>query len=578
MWTQDYRKHWTKKGASYPLELEDFPFHLPSRVQEQLIAPLNCLGGSGAFLLHYLQQLRVRDANGRTGQSNRVAFNRVNDGFNNGTNSGNADGSADRNTDITPSDNTNGNTDGNTDSSAEGNTDRSTDTSVRANADGNTGRNTGDSAVDDVTGNADGNADGNVHGNTGVRTGGSTGGSTDKRTDSSAGGNTRGSTGCSAGDSTDNSTDDNTGGSIDSNAGGSAGGNAGEDTDDNTGGSTDDDADDNTDDNTGVGDRPPMGVDAYGVPGPRTSTPGDGWNALDHLGVWDCYLGHVKQSKDIPSEFHQPWAESLAEVMTRVESARLDGDPLALERALKWLFVVHQLLLRLDGGRRHGRRLIAAMRRRFEMWHRGELKELVVLWRLDVRKASSRRRERTLDAAATVEEAMKLIEDNCLSKAMVYLTGNGLGDMGNQDIREQLKRKHPQERREWDRSGIDDMPRLTLGSAREVFKDLERNSGVGADRFRMEYLICLVRGVMGQATRDNVLGQWDIFADRVVNNDFPAWFNLVWTTVVQFAPIKKEGPTPTQTEVRPVGCGGVTRRAIARMVKVAEKRSPSHNV
>jgi hypothetical protein len=134
------------------------------------------------------------------------------------------------------------------------------------------------------------------------------------------------------------------------------------------------------------------------------------------------------------------------------------------------------------------------MRRRFGLWRRGELRELVALWRLDVRAADSRRRVRSLDIAAMVKEAMKLIEDNCLSKAMVYLAGNGLGDMGLPEIREQLQRKHPQVRRDWDGSGVEDMPRLVLGGARDVFKDLQRNSGVGADRFRAEYLIRIVRG------------------------------------------------------------------------------------
>ena len=104
-------------------------------------------------------------------------------------------------------------------------------------------------------------------------------------------------------------------------------------------------------------------MDIYGVPGPRASEQRGGWNALDHLGVWDCYLGHTMQSKDIPEEFHQPWAEAVSEVLSRVEQARLDPDPLALERALKWFFALHQLLLRAEGGHRFGRRLEASMRR-----------------------------------------------------------------------------------------------------------------------------------------------------------------------------------------------------------------------
>jgi hypothetical protein len=53
--------------------------------------------------------------------------------------------------------------------------------------------------------------------------------------------------------------------------------------------------------------------------------------------------------------------------------------------------------------------------------------------------------------------------------------------------------------------------------------------------------------------------------------DLPQWFYLVWTTIVQFSPIKEKGPTPSQDEVRPVGCGGMVRRAISAMVKVVKK-------
>ena len=80
------------------------------------------------------------------------------------------------------------------------------------------------------------------------------------------------------------------------------------------------------------------------------------------------------------------------------------------------------------------------MRRRFVLWREGGHRELVALWRRDVRTAISQtRRRRGVDLAAAVKEAsMRLIEENCLSKGMVHLTGRGLGDLGLQAIRDQL--------------------------------------------------------------------------------------------------------------------------------------------
>jgi len=130
---------------------------------------------------------------------------------------------------------------------------------------------------------------------------------------------------------------------------------------------------------------------------------------------------------------------------------------------------------------------------------------------------------------------MKLVEENCLSKAMVHLGEHGLGDMSLPAIRAQLLRKTPQERRDWDGSGIDQFPRLVPGSTRDALKNLKRNAGVGADRCRAEYLLRLVRGEVDDAAQAAVLSAWGKFAEHVVNKDLPDWFYLVWTTVVQFA-------------------------------------------
>ena len=59
VWAHGYREYWTAKGTTYPLHLEDFPYHLPGAVQDQFIAPLNREGAVGPYLLHYLQRLPV---------------------------------------------------------------------------------------------------------------------------------------------------------------------------------------------------------------------------------------------------------------------------------------------------------------------------------------------------------------------------------------------------------------------------------------------------------------------------------------------------------------------------------------
>jgi len=128
---------------------------------------------------------------------------------------------------------------------------------------------------------------------------------------------------------------------------------------------------------------------------------------------------------------------------------------------------------------------------------------------------------RDLDKAASIRLAVKLIEDGCLSKAMAHLGEHGLGDLGIPQIQAQLQKKHPQERKDWEKGGIEEMPRMELGDAKKALINICRNAGVGADRFRAEYLLRLVRGEMDGAVRGAVLGAWQKFAGHVANNDHP---------------------------------------------------------
>jgi hypothetical protein len=75
-------------------------------------------------------------------------------------------------------------------------------------------------------------------------------------------------------------------------------------------------------------------------------------------------------------EFHEQWARALAEVLESLHTSLTDPDHIALERATKWVFVIHQLLLQTDDGR-VGRRLEGAMRRRFKLFESCRMQTLV---------------------------------------------------------------------------------------------------------------------------------------------------------------------------------------------------------
>jgi len=205
------------------------------------------------------------------------------------------------------------------------------------------------------------------------------------------------------------------------------------------------------------------------------------------------------------------------------------------------------------------------MRRRFALFESGQMRILVQHWLHD-RARAMQHAPRHLDTATTVKLAVKLIEEGLLSKGLAHLSSKGLGDMEREPIIAQLRDKHPQARRNWARHA-DDAPRLALGGARDVLKNLRRRAGTGAGRFRNDYLIRHVRREMNAASQAHVLSEWEVFTDHAVNGDFPDWWYVVWTTIVLFAPIKKRGQCEDTHDCRPVGCGSVRRRAHAQNVK-----------
>ena len=304
------------------------------------------------------------------------------------------------------------------------------------------------------------------------------------------------------------------------------------------------------------------------VPGPRELPSGDMWSCIDKVGVWDTYLNHLHMSKDVPQPFHERWARAQLDVLQRVESALRDPDPLALERAMKWFFLHHQLLLRTDNGRT-GPRLERIMRRRFDLWETGQLDVLMNLWQQDRRRAETN--IRPMNDSSRVKMAVKLIEEGCVTKALSHIGGEGLGDLSLHAIQGQLAAKSPQEREDWASPVTTSTPRFDTPDVRKYYKNLRRRAGVGADGFRNEYLLRLIRGQVGEATRAQVLQAHQQFADHVINGDLPPWFYVVWTSVVAIAPIKSRGETPASHDVRPVGQGGILRRAIAGLVKGVSK-------
>ena len=300
------------------------------------------------------------------------------------------------------------------------------------------------------------------------------------------------------------------------------------------------------------------GWDLGAVPPPRADGPSDGKGAIDRISALDCLLCHVSLLRDVPMEFHEDWARAFTEVQDDLTIALDGGEPREIERSIKWYLCLHQVLLRLDDGHRGGRRALAATTRRFLEWEDGDYAKLLRDWERDVRRCSTLVRP-ARDEARTVRYATKLVEAGAVSKAMRILESKGLGDISVPRIRDQMARKHPQTRLDWDHdlSGVE---RIQLTKVDLGLTKLRRHAGTGVDRFPFEYLFRIKRGVMPTAVREAAVSSISVLGSRILNCDLPGWFYVLWTTPLLFAPYKDVATM----DCRPVAAGIARRRFYGR--------------
>ena len=113
---------------------------------------------------------------------------------------------------------------------------------------------------------------------------------------------------------------------------------------------------------------------------------GEGWAVIDCVLVEDILESPFSHVTQIDDALHEAWAHATVDVLEAVRDASgpAEGNP-ALDRALKWLLVYHDVLLRNPprGGRR-GAEVIPA---RFDAWRQGDFEALVVHWLRDRAKA-----------------------------------------------------------------------------------------------------------------------------------------------------------------------------------------------
>ena len=163
------------------------------------------------------------------------------------------------------------------------------------------------------------------------------------------------------------------------------------------------------------------------------------WQAIDHIPILACAVSPFAHLDKVPQEHIEGWALIWAEILEHFHASEDDASHC---RSLKWMLLIHDIMLRLPprGGRR-GRDYVA---QRFSAWQTGDKAKLVQWWERDRGAAHHPIQAQSRDDAdRAVERALALIADGEIGRAARLLESQGLGDMSDERVVEQLRRKHP---------------------------------------------------------------------------------------------------------------------------------------
>eukprot|EP00873_Tetraselmis_striata_P018615 jgi/Tetstr1/438879/TSEL_027388.t1 len=234
----------------------------------------------------------------------------------------------------------------------------------------------------------------------------------------------------------------------------------------------------------------------------------------------------------VPIDFQEAWAEAQRCVNERVVAAVEADDTVVLDRALKWKYMLPQLLLRAPS--RGGRR------------------------RTSLGMALPRFRGEAHDRTHTV---VALVEDGELSRAAGRLSSKGMGDLSDHAILAQLRDKHPSRSHPIPNAAYDipvDEAALMV-DMRVPYQQLKQHVAAGPSGMRNEYLRCLV-GEYAPASGPAAVRAMSEVASMYLRGRLPGWFNRLFASARLVAPVKKLGEARAP-DVRPVAVGEAERRA-----------------
>ena len=165
-----------------------------------------------------------------------------------------------------------------------------------------------------------------------------------------------------------------------------------------------------------------------------------------------------------------------------------------------------------------------------------------------------------------VQKAVRLVGEGEISRAANLLTSEGLADITDPEIIDQLRRKHLDRKKQMPGNlPAKTRPQLRV-RCKGAYAKLPRRCGTGVDNKPNEYLSVLDRDFDNNAKANEAILHHEKFAGLFVNDKLPRWYYKVQSASLLVASIKNEPGGGATPDVRPIAMGNVGPRAWAAVL------------
>ena len=229
------------------------------------------------------------------------------------------------------------------------------------------------------------------------------------------------------------------------------------------------------------------------IPGPSEPTEGyaDGWDRIDLVGAWECNLSEFSVLEFVPRQHQEFWCWAYGEVLRRMQGA----EGRELDRSLKWLQILPQLLLRSP--RRHGSGGRGDVAKRFNCLSlRQDWGAALTYWlkdRLKQREEKARETVRNELSEAEMREKKKkqvisLLAKNQISRAVSRINSFGAAPLDEPGMKDQVAVKYPARKKVIPSNISKESPIDNLEGLKENLLGLRKGSSPGTGALRPEFL------------------------------------------------------------------------------------------